>query len=67
MFPAFLIQIVIVLVIAGLLLWAVTQIPMDPTIARILRVVVIVFVVLWLLYVLVGMLPEGGGFYPRLR
>ena len=44
-----LIGLVIVLVIAGLLLWAVGQIPMDATIAKIIRVVVIVVVVLWLL------------------
>jgi hypothetical protein len=36
-------------VIVGLLLWVVGQIPMDPTVARILRVVVIVALVLWLL------------------
>ena len=39
-----------------------SQIPMDPTIARIIRVVVIVCVCLWLLYVLIGFLPSGG--YP---
>ena len=65
MFPATLIQIVIVLVIVGLLLWVVEQIPMDPSIARIIRVVVIVCVCLWLLYFLVGILP--GGSFPRLR
>ncbi len=57
MFPAFLVQILIVLVIVGLVLWAVSQIPMDPTIARIIRVVVIVFVCIWLIYVLAGLLP----------
>lgn len=65
MFPAFLIQIVIVLVIVGLLLWVLQQIPMDATVARIIRVVVIVCVCLWLLYVLVGFLPAGGIVYPR--
>ncbi len=50
----FLIQVVVVLVIAGLLLWVVQQIPMDATIARIIRVVVIVAVVLWLLSLFVG-------------
>jgi hypothetical protein len=62
MFPAFLIQVVVVLVVVGLILWALSQIPMDATIARILRVVIIVVVCLWLLYVLVGYLPAGG--YP---
>lgn len=58
MFPGFLIGIVIVLIVVGLLLWVVSQIPMDATIARILRVVVIVAVCLWLLYVVVGFLPS---------
>jgi|HubBroStandDraft_6_1064221.scaffolds.fasta_scaffold332651_3 hypothetical protein len=62
MFPAFLIQLLIVLIIVGLLLWVVGQIPMDPTIAKIIRVVVIASVVLWLLYALIGLLP-GAGFY----
>jgi hypothetical protein len=44
-----LIGLVIVLVIAGILLWAVGQIPMDATIAKLIRVVVIVVVVIWLL------------------
>jgi hypothetical protein len=54
MFPAFLIQVVVVLIIVGLILWVITQIPMDATIARIIRVVVIVCVCIWLLYVLLG-------------
>lgn len=44
-----LITIVVTLVIVGLLLWVVEQIPMDPTITRIIRVVVIVIAVLWVL------------------
>ena len=59
MFPIFLIQIVIALVIVGLVLWVVTQIPMDAAIARIIRVVVIVCVVIWLLYVVLGMTGSG--------
>lgn len=66
MFPVGLIQVVIVLAIVGLALWVLSQIPMDPTIARIIRVVIIVFVCLWLLYFLIGMLPAGG-FYPVRR
>lgn len=43
------ISIVATLFVAGLLLWAAEQFPLDPTIRTIIRVVVIVFVVLWLL------------------
>lgn len=50
----FLIQIIIALCIVGLVLWVVSQIPMDPTMAKIIRVVVIVFVCLWLLSLLSG-------------
>jgi hypothetical protein len=53
-FPALLIQIIIVLAVAGLLLWAVAQFPMDAVIVRIIRVVVVVFVCLWLLSMLSG-------------
>jgi hypothetical protein len=44
MFPAVLLQVVIVLAVTGLLLWAVSQIPM----------VVIVLVCIWLIYLLIG-------------
>lgn len=43
------IQIVIGLVIIGVCLYLVEQIPMDATIKTIIRVVVILFVVIWLL------------------
>ena len=69
MFPGFLIELLITLAIVGLVLWVVQQIPMDPVIARIIRVVVIVFVAIWLLSLLLGWAPGiGGPFYgPRLR
>jgi low temperature requirement protein LtrA len=57
----FLIQIIVALCIVGLFLWVVGQIPMDATIARIIRVVVIVAVCLWLLNILFGL--SGGGGY----
>lgn len=51
-----LIQLVIVLIVIGVLLWLVnTYIPMDATIKRIINVVVIVAVVLWVLALFVGM------------
>lgn len=61
MFPAMLFQIIIVLAVVGLILWGITQIPMDATIARIIRVVVIVVVCLWLLSVLLGYGSAGFG------
>jgi hypothetical protein len=54
-----LIQLIVVLVVVGLILWLVeTQIPMDPTIKMIIRVVIVIAVILWLL-TLVGLLPGG--------
>ena len=45
-----LIQVVVVLIVVGVLLWLVNNyIPMDGKIKRILNVVVVIAVVLWLL------------------
>lgn len=47
-----LIEIVIVLIVVGLLLWVANNwLPLDPKIKQILNVVVIIAVVLWLLAV----------------
>jgi len=52
------IDIVIVLVVVGLLLWIVGKLPIDATIKQIIWVV-IVGVCLWLLSMLGGYLPES--------
>jgi riboflavin transporter FmnP len=53
-----LLQIVIVLVVVGVLLWLINRfIPMQGTIKSILNAVVIIVVVLWLLNVF-GVLPS---------
>jgi len=47
-----LIQLVIALVVVGVILWVINSyIPMEPTIKKILNVVVIVAVIIWLLTV----------------
>jgi len=47
-----LIHLVIVLVVVGLILWVINSyIPMQPTIKKILNVVVIIVVIIWLLSV----------------
>lgn len=66
MFPGLLLEIVIVLLIVGVILWGLSQFPVDPTIARVVRVVIIVFVCIWLIYLLAAMLPAGG-FIPARR
>jgi hypothetical protein len=47
-----LIQVVIVLVVVGVILWVINSyIPMQSTIKKILNVVVVIVVILWLLSV----------------
>ena len=59
-----LIQIVVVLVVVGLLLWLLnTYIPLQPPFKTIINVVVLIFVVLWLLNLFFGIL----GTNPRLH
>lgn len=49
-----LIQLIVALVLAGLALWALGQFPIDATIARLIRVVIIVACVLYLLSAFTG-------------
>jgi hypothetical protein len=63
-----LIQLVIVLIVIGVLLWLVnTYIPMDPKIKSILNAVVVIAIVLWLLWVLLGMFGGTGPWIPMRR
>jgi|HubBroStandDraft_6_1064221.scaffolds.fasta_scaffold366368_2 hypothetical protein len=64
MFPGALIQLIVMLAIAGLILWAISQFPIDATIQRIIRVVIIVVVCIYLIYWLAGLgglLASGPG------
>lgn len=54
------IELIVVLVLLGLLLWVVGQLPIDPTIQRIIRVVVIVVAVLYVLSAFTGYAPRLG-------
>ena len=65
--PYGLLSILIVLVIAGLILWAIGQFPLDATIAKLIKVVVVVVVCIYLLYFLVGLLNGGPGLFPYHR
>ena len=63
-----LVSVLVVLLIVGLILWAVSQFPIDPMIAKVIRVVLIVVVCIWLIYLLLGFLPPtGGGVLPYHR
>jgi hypothetical protein len=49
-----LITLIVALIVAGLLLWAITQLPIDPQITKIIRVVIIVAAVLYVLAAFTG-------------
>lgn len=56
MFPAVLLQVIVILLIAGVLLWGLQQIPaVDQTIKTFSRVCVIVIVAIWLIYIVAGL------------
>ena len=61
---ALLIWLVVVLLILGVVLWALSQFPIDATIYRLIRVVVIVVAVIFVIYILMSLLPGAA---PRLR
>lgn len=65
--PYGLLNILIVLVIAGLILWAISQFPIDATIAKLIKVIIVVVVCIYLLYFLVGLLGNGPVLFPRPR
>lgn len=54
MFPHVLILVLLVTVVVGVILWALQQFPIDPTLARVARVVIIVFYILWLVSLFFG-------------
>jgi hypothetical protein len=57
-----LIQLVVVLIVIGVLLWAVnTFIPMDARIKQIINAVVIIAVVIWLLFFLLAAVGLNPG------
>jgi hypothetical protein len=55
-----LISLIIILLVVGVVLWLInTYVPMDPKIKRILNVAVVVLVILWLLFSVLGMTNLG--------
>jgi hypothetical protein len=48
--PTALIAILIVWLIVGLVLWGLTQLPVDATVQRIIRVVLIIGAAIWTLF-----------------
>jgi hypothetical protein len=61
----FLLEIVAALVIVGVILWALTQFPIDPLIAKIIRVIVVVVVAIWIVYTLLGLVGGAPSLGPH--
>lgn len=55
------IQLVVILIVVGVALWAIGLLPLDPTIKKIIHAVVVVAVVLWLLIFLLRFFDLAGG------
>lgn len=55
-----LVQLIVLIVIAGLVVWVVQQFSPSPIITKVVTVIVVVIVCIWLLYFLVGFLPSVG-------
>ena len=52
-------NLIIVLLVVGVVLWLInTYLPLDPTIRKIINVLIILFLILWLLY-FAGLIPYG--------
>jgi len=67
-FPGGFLYLVLVLLIAGVLLWAISALPViDPTIKQFIRIILIVIVAIYVLYFLFGLLVGGPapGFHYR--
>lgn len=55
-----LLSLIVTLVVVGLIMWLVNSfIPMEERIKKILNVVVIIFIAIWLLGQLLGLLPPN--------
>ena len=63
--PETLVGLVVVIAIAGVLLWALSRFPIDPALSNIIRVLVIVVVAIMAIYFVAGVVQGGGSL--RLR
>ncbi|OGO34740.1 MAG: hypothetical protein A2W35_06500 [Chloroflexi bacterium RBG_16_57_11] len=62
LFPAGLLSIIFMLLIVGVALWVLGQLPgVDESIKRVIRILIIAVVAIWLIYWLFGMV-SGGAF-----
>ena len=62
-----LIGLIVAIAVAAILLWGLTQLPLDPTLAKIIRVLVIVVVAIVCVMFLAQLFGYSGGPNLRLR
>lgn len=62
-----LIGLIVLIAVAGVLLWGLTKMPIDPMLAQIIRVLVIVVVAIVVIYFIAGMFGFRGGSEIRIR
>jgi hypothetical protein len=55
-------QLVAAVVIVGVVVWGLMQLPMDETFKKVARVILIVALVIWAVYVLLGMIGAQPAF-----
>lgn len=55
-----LVQLLILVLVAGLIVWVVQQLSPSPIVTKVVIVVVSVIVIIWLIYFLTGFIPAGG-------
>lgn len=57
-------EIIFAIIVLGVILWGVEQLPMDATFKQVVRVLCIVVMVVWVAYAILGLLggvSHGGG------
>ena len=63
MFPSFLISLLVAVIVISLIFWVLSQFPVDPIIAKVVRVLLVVIFCLWLVSALFGFGTFSFGHY----
>jgi hypothetical protein len=65
-FPGGFIYLIMVLLICGVLLWAVSAMPaLDATVKQFIRIIIIVILAIYVIYFVFGMFSGGHAYIPR--
>ncbi len=61
------VELLVVLLVLGVILWGVGQFPIDATIAKLIRVVIVVIALIYIIYFVAAVIPSGFPLPGRLR